>query len=244
MDQNIRNAFDEVHMREDFSDALLQQIRLEQLRHVTWKKQQRKRYAAIAAVLALVTVLLAINPNVVTAVEQTVQQFTNREPPRRRMAKDEYLFRDPAVRVKRLKEDYTVHGELPVNVHPWLQIIDHRLYYVDYRDDRVRVDLTDLLSEEEAVYLSFVDDYGMTHYIAVGGSYGGEETLPATVGFLELLWNPFQVIAYSDGTEVPQPGVDDFICRNELKPDSSGQRRAWFESAKKYYKSALPWPDA
>lgn len=241
MEDQIREAFDSLHMRDSLSDALAEQIRQEQRLAGKRRRKRIRDLSAIAALFVLMGVLLVTNPHVVNAVETTIERITHRDY-RHRMLEDELLYMDPAVKVFRSKENYSIDGELPQFVHPWYQIENGRLYYVDYRDDRIRIDLTDILSEEIPVLIQFVDDYGMIHYLAFGGSYNGEPELPESVGFLEVLWNPFRTDVDSQGYEHPWPGMDSFSMENFRDPEDWDGRRAWFLKAEKMILDAFPLP--
>ena len=240
MEEKIREAFDSVQMRDSLAEVLAEQIRMEQRQSGKRRRQRIRNLSAIAAVFVLMTVLLVSNPHVVSAVEVTIERITGRDY-RHRMLDDELIYMDPAIKVFRRKDNYSIQGEVPQIVHPWYRIENQRLYYVDYRDDRIRIDLSDILSEEEPVLIQFVDDYGMIHYLAFGGSYHGEPELPESVGFLEVLWNPFRTRLDENGYEHPFPGVDGgFAAENYRTPEDWDGRRAWFLKAKKLIADAFP----
>ena len=149
MKQKIVDTFDAVTMDE----ACQQRIH----RAMKEKKPKRqgmvlKRLGTLAAVLALV---LCLSPEARAAMGRTIR----------------YLFPDSDITlIKELDENgnvLNVVGAVDTEAPAFAQLRDGRLYFLGNGEN---IDITDQITEEEPYYYSYVDDYGLTHYMAVGYS--------------------------------------------------------------------------
>lgn len=127
--------------------------------------QVGKKVAAIAAVLALV---LVISPTARAAVrEWTVK----------------YFFPDSDITIyEQTDENGNVIGIAGVDTEapPFARIVNGRLYFLGNNE---KIDITDQITEENPFYYTYVDDYGLTHAMAVGYSGSIEN-----YGIYEFIW--------------------------------------------------------
>lgn len=148
MKQEIVNAFDSVTMSVDCE----QRIR----RAMARKKTARmpvvwKRLATLAAVLALV---LCISPEARAAVNRIVR----------------YAFPQSGITIY---EGTDTHGNVvgitavDTEAPPFAQLREGRLVFLGNGEN---IDITDQITEDDPYIYSYVDDYGLTHYMAVGYS--------------------------------------------------------------------------
>ena len=104
---------------------------------------------------------------------------------------------------------------------PFARIVNGRLYFVGNGE---KIDITDMLSEEDPYIYTYVDDYGLTHAMAVGYSDSLEN-----YGIYEFIW---------EETEEGKDWVTG-TGRNFLNPETE-TRYPWVDLI--WEKLDVPWP--
>ena len=149
MKQKIVNVFENVTM----SSQCEQRIRKAMAEKHTSGSSTMLRYgAALAAVLAMV---LCISPEARAAVENMVVK---------------YIFPESGLTIYEETDDEgNVTGIMAVDTGaaPFAEVRGDRLYFLGNGEE---LDITDQISEEEPFLYSYMDDYGLIHYMAVGYS--------------------------------------------------------------------------
>ena len=150
MKEQVKDMFAQVTMPEEIQQKISRTLAEE---HKSRKAHPGlKKAAAIAAVFALV---LLISPTARAAVEGWVQR---------------YVFPESGLSIYEQKdEEGNVCSVMVVDTEapPFAYVREDRLYY---SHDGEETDITDQISETQPYYHTYVDDYGLTHYRAVGYS--------------------------------------------------------------------------
>lgn len=205
MKQEIVNAFDSVTMSVDCE----QRIR----RAMARKKTARmpvvwKRLATLAAVLALV---LCISPEARAAVNRIVR----------------YAFPQSGITIyEETDAQGNVVGITAVDTEaaPFAQLQEGRLVFLGNGET---IDITDQITEDDPYIYSYVDDYGLTHYMAVGYSGSIEN-----YGIYEFIREVTEGQADWEGW-VTGTG------RNDLDPETE-TRYPWVDIV--WQELNIPWP--
>lgn len=203
MKQEIVNAFDGMTM----SAGCEQKIR----RAMAEKRPGRsvaplKRLGTLAAVLALI---LCLSPTARASARNLVQTF---------------FFPDSDITITR---EYDEEGNavsivgVDTEAPAFAQIEGGRLYF---RGNGENIDITDQIKEDAPYFYTHTDNYGMTHYMAVGYSGSLEN-----YGIYEFIWEG----SAEDGKWVTGTG------RNFLDPET-GMRYPWVDIVWEHFN--IPWP--
>lgn len=149
MKEQVKDVFEQIRMPEDCEKKILRAMAEE-------KRSKRgtflPRLTAVAAVLALI---LIISPHARAAVNGWVLK---------------YLFPESGMA---LYEETDANGNtvgimgVDTEAKAFAEFREGRLYYTHNGEER---DITDQITEQQPFYDSFVDEYGLTHYRAVGYS--------------------------------------------------------------------------
>lgn len=113
------------------------------------------RLHPVAAALAVVILMLSMSTEVRAAVNGLVVK---------------YFFPDSDIT---LYEELDENGEViritgvDTEAPAFARMVNGRLYFLGNGE---KIDITDLIGEEEPYYYTYVDDYGLTHYMAVAYS--------------------------------------------------------------------------
>ena len=125
-----------------------------------------KRFASVAAVFLL---LLVVSPTARAAMNQWIVK---------------YFWSDSDITIY---EQVGVDGEVEATVAvvdteapAFARIVNGRLYFMGNHE---KIDITDLIKEDTPYYYRYVDEYGLTHEMAVGYS-GSLENF----GIYEFIW--------------------------------------------------------
>lgn len=147
MKEQVQNMFGQVTMPE--KTELRIQTAMAQHRGKT-RKPIWKTLASAAAALALV---LVISPQARAAVEDLVVK---------------YFFPGSDLTIYEQTDAngnvVGVTGVVDTEAPPFARIVNGRLYFVGNGE---KLDITDEITEETPYYYTYVDDYGLTHYMAV-----------------------------------------------------------------------------
>lgn len=149
MKQKIVDAFENVTMGSDCEQRIRKAM---SENHSRRKNTVLKHLAAVAAVFALI---LCLSPEARAAVENMVVK---------------YIFPESGITIYEETDDQgNVTGIMAVDTGaaPFAEVRGDRLYFLGNGEE---LDITDQISEEEPFLYSYMDDYGLTHYMAVGCS--------------------------------------------------------------------------
>lgn len=130
------------------------------------RKPVGRRLATAAAVLALV---LFISPQARAVFDNWVVK---------------YFWPDSDITIyEEINEEGAVEATVAVvdtEAPPFARMVNGRLYFLGNNE---KIDITDEITEEQPYYYTYVDDYGLTHAMAVGFSGSIEN-----YGIYEFIW--------------------------------------------------------
>ena len=161
MKDQIRNMFEQITMPRDTEMRIRAAMDRRQPAKSRWKPA-----VTAAAVLAM---LLLISPQARAAVEGWVMKYVF-------PGSDLTIYQqtDPQGNVNGIMA--TVDTEAPA----FAQIVDGRLYFLGNGEN---LDITDEIAEDNPFFYTYVDNYGLTHAMAVGYSGSIEN-----YGIYEFIW--------------------------------------------------------
>ena len=147
MKEQVRDMFSQITMPEKTEEK----IRTAMARHSG--KSRKSLWRSLATAAVVLALVLVISPEARAAVEGWVLK---------------YVFPESGLAVY---EERDVDGDtvsimcVDTEAPPFAQLREGRLYYSWNGDE---TDITDQITEEAPFYHTYVDDYGLTHYRAVG----------------------------------------------------------------------------
>ena len=161
MRDQIRNMFEQITMPRDTEMRIRAAMDRRQPAKSRWKPA-----VTAAAVLAM---LLLISPQARAAVEGWVMKYVF-------SGSDLTIYQqtDPQGNVTGIMA--TVDTEAPA----FAQVVDGRLYFLGNGEN---LDITDEIAEDNPFFYTYVDNYGLTHAMAVGYSGSIEN-----YGIYEFIW--------------------------------------------------------
>lgn len=151
MKEQVKEMFEQVTMPEETEKKIRQAMAEAQ-------KPQSRNFGILrstAAVAAMLALILLISPTARAAVNDLVVK---------------YFFPGSDITIyEQFDETGDVVSIVSVDTGapPFARIINGRLYFVGNGE---KIDITDQITEEEPYYYTYEDDYGLTHYMAVGYS--------------------------------------------------------------------------
>lgn len=180
------------------------------------KKPKRRMYAGIgraaAAIAAMLALLLTISPTARAAVNDFIVK---------------YFFPGSDITVYE-GTDENGEGVTAVSVDteapPFAQVVNSRLYFLGNGE---KIDISDQITEEEPYYYTYTDDYGLTHYMAVGYS-----------GSIEN-YGIYEFIREEKEGQKAWEGWITGTGRNFLNPETE-TRYPWVEAV--WNELDVPWP--
>lgn len=199
---NIVDAFDRINMPETCEEKIRQRMH----RKAQENNKPVRRLYPVAAVLAAVVMILSFGTEVRAAVNQLVVK---------------YFFPDSDITIYEERDE---NGELVqitgVNTEApaFARMVNGRLYFLGNGE---KIDITDVVTEEEPYYYTFTDDYGLTHHMAV--AYNG------TIENFGI----YEFIREADGAWVTGTG------RNFMSAETE-TRYPWVDII--WAKWDIPWP--
>lgn len=209
MKEHVKEMFEQITMPEETEKKIRQAVA------ETWKPKRAlfgnmgRTALATAVMLALVFV---ISPTARAAVNDLVVK---------------YFF--PG-------SDITVYEQTDENGDPvsivavdteaaaFAQIVNNRLYFLGNNE---KIDITDQIMEEKPYYYTYIDDYGLTHYMAVG-YYGSIEN-----------YGIYEFIRENKEGQKEWEGWVTGTGRNFINPET-GSRYPWVEIV--WEDLNVPWP--
>ena len=204
MKEQVRDMFSEITMPEETEQKVLAALSRRK------KKPQipfARSLATLAAVLALV---ILVSPTARAAVENWVVKYC-------------FPGRDLTI-YEQTDESGNVTGIVGVvdtEAPPFARMVNGRLYFLGNNE---KIDITEEVTEEKPYFYTYVDDYGLTHAMAVG--YSGSIN---NYGIYEFIWEDV------DGQRdwVTGSGRNFMNCETET-------RYPWVELV--WEELDIPWP--
>ena len=114
-----------------------------------------------------------------------------------------------------------IAGVVDTEAPPFARMVNGRLYFLGNNE---KIDITDEITEEQPYFYTYVDDYGLTHAMAVGYSGSIEN-----YGIYEFIWEE------AGGTRDWVTGTG----RNFLSPETE-TRYPWVDLV--WEELDIPWP--
>lgn len=198
----VKDMFDRITMPEETQNKILAAAAE---KHNRIQRSVWKRAAAVAAVMVL---MLALTPTALAAVENW---------------KVKYFWADSDITIYEFA-DTEVEGTVAfvdTEAPGFARMVNGRLYFLGNGE---KIDITDKITEGSPYYYSYVDEYGLTHEMAVG--YSGELE---NFGIYEFIWKE------EDGAKVWTAGTG----RNYLNAETES-RYPWVEIV--WEDLNIPWP--
>ena len=151
MKEQVKEMFEQITMPEE-TERKIRQAMAEERKPKRKHSGTLRRLAAAAAIVALI---LVISPTARAAVNNIVIK---------------YFFPNSDITVyEEIDEEGDTVSVVVVDTEapPFAQIRNGRLYFTGNGED---IDITDQIAESSPYYYTYVDDYGLTHYLVVGYS--------------------------------------------------------------------------
>lgn len=152
MKDRVKDMFEQVTMPEATEEKIRQAM-------TEGRKPSRRIFRNIArpaaTLAAMLALILAISPTARAAVSDWVLK---------------YVFPESGISVyEQTDENGDVIGIVAVDTEapPFAEVRNGRLYFTGNGEE---IDITDQITEEKPYYYTYVDDYGLTHFLVVGYS--------------------------------------------------------------------------
>lgn len=149
MNQQVKNMYEEIHMPRETEQRIRKAMTESQ------NKRQISVWKRAAAMAAMLVLVLCLSPTVRAAVESWVVK---------------YVFPDSGMTLyEQRNEDDELVSIMGVDTESegFAQYRDGRLWFTGNGEC---LDITEEMQEDAPFYYTYVDDYGLTHYMAVGYS--------------------------------------------------------------------------
>lgn len=209
MKDSVKDMFENVTMPEETADKIWQAIVQGRKSRPSPIKKNLSRAITVAAAFLLV---LSLSPRVRAVVEDWVLKYAFPESGLSVYTKTDAEGNETGVMV------------VDTQSQSFAQYRDGRLYVTHNGESR---DITDQITEEEPYFYDFIDEYGLTHYRAVG--YSGSLD---NFGIYEFVRN----VEEGQG---PHEGWEGGSGRNILSAET-GQPYPWVDIV--WDKLDIPWP--
>lgn len=151
MKEQVKEMFEQVTIPEETEKKIRQAM-------AEARKPQERKFGILrgtAAVAAMLALILLISPTARAAMNGLVVK---------------YFFPGSDITIyEQIDETGDVVSIVGVDTEapPFARIVNGRLYFVGNGE---KIDITDQITEEEPYFYTYEDDYGLTHYMAVGCS--------------------------------------------------------------------------
>lgn len=163
MKEQVRNMFSEITMPEETERKILASMTRGR------KKPQTPLVRSLATLAAVLALVVFLSPIARAAVENWVVK---------------YFFPGSDLTIyEQTDESGNVTGVVGVvdtEAPPFARLVNGRLYFLGNNE---KIDITDEITEEKPYFYTYVDDYGLTHAMAVG--YSGSID---NYGIYEFIW--------------------------------------------------------
>ena len=163
MKEQVRDMFSEITMPEETEQKVLAAVSRRR------KKPQTPFVRSIATLAAVLALVILVSPTARAAVENWVVK---------------YFFPGSDLTIyEQTDESGNVTGIVGVvdtEAPPFARMVNGRLYFLGNNE---KIDITEEITEEKPYFYTYVDDYGLTHAMAVGYSGTIEN-----YGIYEFIW--------------------------------------------------------
>ena len=174
------------------------------------RRKQKPVCRSLATATAVLALVLVLSPQARAAVEGWVVKYFFPE-------SDLTIYEQTDVGGNVVGIAGVVDTEAP----PFARMVNGRLYFLGNNE---KIDITDEITEEQPYFYTYVDDYGLTHAMAVGYSGSIEN-----YGIYEFIWEE------TGGTRDWVTGTG----RNFLSPETE-TRYPWVDLV--WEELDIPWP--
>ena len=203
MKEDMKDMFAQITMPEQTEQAIRTAM------EARVRRQKRPVVRTVAALTAMLATVILLSPTARAAANQWMVK---------------YFWPDSDITIYEVKDpDGEVEATVAVvdtEAPAFARVVNDRLYFLGNGE---KIDITDEISEEKPYYYTYVDDYGMTHEMAVGYS-GTIENF----GIYEFIWKE------EAGEKVWTAGIG----RNFLNNDT-GTRYPWVDTV--WQDLNIPW---
>ena len=163
MKEQVRVMFSEITMPEETEKRI--QTAMEQ--HA--RKAGKPVWRTLATAVAVLALVLVISPRARAAVEDWVVK---------------YFFAGSDLTIFEQTDESGnvtgIAGVVDTEAPPFARLVNGRLYFLGNNE---KIDITEEITEEKPYFYTYVDDYGLTHTMAVGYSGTIEN-----YGIYEFIW--------------------------------------------------------
>lgn len=163
MKEQVRDMFSEITMPEETEQKVLAAVSRRR------KKPRTPFVRSIATLAAVLALVILVSPTARAAVENWVVK---------------YFFPGSDLTIyEQTDESGNVTGIVGVvdtEAPPFARMVNGRLYFLGNNE---KIDITEEITEEKPYFYTYVDDYGLTHAMAVG--YSGSID---NYGIYEFIW--------------------------------------------------------
>lgn len=209
MKDKVKEMFAQVAMPEETANKIWQAMEQEVRPR---RRSFRKAFGKVVTAAAVFLLVLSLSPQVRAAVEDWVLK---------------YVFPESGLSVyKKTDAEGNEVGVMVVDTlsQSFAQYRDGRLYVTHNGEEW---DITDQITEEEPYFYEFVDEYGMTHYRAVGYS-----------GSLDN-FGIYEFVRTVEEGQQPWEGWEGGSGQNFLSAETE-ERYPWVDIV--WEKLGVPWP--
>lgn len=163
MKEQVRDMFSEITMPEETEQKVLAAVSRRR------KKPQTPFVRSIATLAAVLALVILVSPTARAALENWVVK---------------YFFPGSDLTIYE-QTDESGHvtgivGVVDTEAPPFARMVNGRLYFLGNNE---KIDITEEITEEKPYFYTYVDDYGLTHAMAVGYSGTIEN-----YGIYEFIW--------------------------------------------------------
>ena len=163
MKEQVRDMFSEITMPEETEQKVLAAMSRRR------KKPQTPFVRSIATLAAVLALVILVSPTARAAVENWVVK---------------YFFPGSDLTIYEQKDTggnvVGIAGVVDTDAPPFARMVNGRLYFLGNNE---KIDITEEITEEKPYFYTYVDDYGLTHAMAVGYSGTIEN-----YGIYEFIW--------------------------------------------------------
>ena len=174
------------------------------------RRKQKPVCRSLATATAVLALVLVLSPQARAAVEGWVVK---------------YFFPESDLTIYEQTDTggnvVGIAGVVDTEAPPFARMVNGRLYFLGNNE---KIDITDEITEEQPYFYTYVDDYGLTHAMAVGYSGSIEN-----YGIYEFIWEE------TGGTRDWVTGTG----RNFLSPETE-TRYPWVDLV--WEELDIPWP--
>ena len=163
MKEQVRDMFSEITMPEETEQKVLAAVSRRR------KKPQTPFVRSIATLAAVLALVILVSPTARAALENWVVKYF-------------FPGSDLTIYEQTDESGYVtgIVGVVDTEAPPFARMVNGRLYFLGNNE---KIDITEEITEEKPYFYTYVDDYGLTHAMAVGYSGTIEN-----YGIYEFIW--------------------------------------------------------